>query len=82
MEEQAEYKTPNVVRLQTKEEILLESALGVCKVNTDDVTVALIIELHKAVVEKQELLTLDDVIKIKVGNDKRFAEINESIKDY
>jgi len=80
MEEQAEYKTPNVVRLQTKEEILLESALGVCKVNTDDVTVALIIELHKAVVEKQELLTLDDVIKIKVGNDKRFAEINESIK--
>jgi len=78
MEEQAEYKSPNVIRLQTKEEILLESALGVCKINTDDVTVALIIELYKAVVEKQDLLTLDDVIKIKVDNDKRFAEINET----
>ena len=77
MEDQAEYKTPNVIRLQTLEEIRLESALGICKVNTDDVTVALIIDLYKAVVDKQELLTLDDVIKIKVNNDKRFAEINE-----
>lgn len=76
MEDQATYKTPEVIRLQTNEEVRLQAALGICKIEVDDLHVALIIELYKSVLDKQELLTLDDVIKIKVDNENRFKEIN------
>jgi hypothetical protein len=75
MEDQAEYRTPNIQKFHTKEEVWLQGAMGVCGIRIDDLNVALIIELYKAVLDKKELLTLDDVIKIKVDNDKRFAEL-------